>query len=158
MKTIILSDIKGSARSVIPYGLNLAKAMNSEVIVVHVIDPRINQAKYSSFSVSNSLTPGEPFGHVDSNGKDFTLFKSELDTFLNRETSRVNYPLKVESLVKVGNLVEEIEKLIHEEPSCLLVINAVPDGIVFEAETDMYDLMHDSKVMCLLVPPGAEFN
>src|SRR5690554_4230105 len=106
MKTIILSDIKGSARSVIPFGLNLAKAMNSEVVVVHVIDPRINQANYSSFSDSQSLSPGEPQGHDETGRKELTVVESELDTFLNRESSRVNYPLKVESLVKVGNLVE----------------------------------------------------
>ena len=40
MKIIILSDISGSLERIIPGGLNLAKKLELDVVIVHVIDPR----------------------------------------------------------------------------------------------------------------------
>ncbi len=158
MKTIIISDIKGSSQSIIPYGLNLAKSMESEAVVVHIIDNRTTQVKYSSFSDSQSLSPGEPLGHEETSRKEVTAVNTELDTLLSRETSRLNYPLKVDTLVEVGNMEEEIEKMIKEEPDCIVVTNSEPDGAMFESKEEIYDLVKDSGALCILVPPGKEFS
>jgi nucleotide-binding universal stress UspA family protein len=158
MKIIIISDIKGSAHSVIPYGLNLARAMNSEAVVLHMIDPRSNQAKYSSYSDSQSLTPGEPLGHEETYKKEVTLVNTELDKFLSRETSSINYPLKFNTIVKVGSTGDEIEKIVKEETSCLIVVSAEADGAIFETKSEIYEMIKDSKAMCILVPPGKEFR
>lgn len=158
MKTIIISDIKGSAQSVIPYGLNLARAMNSEVVVVHMVDPRIKQAKYSSYSDSQSLTPGEPLGHEETAQKEVTLVNTELDNYLSRETSSINYPLKVDTIVKAGSIEDEIEKMVKQETSCLVVVSAEADGAIFEEKDEIYDMIKGSKAMCILVPPGKEFR
>lgn len=158
MRTIIISDIRGSAQSIIPYGLNLARAMDSNVVVLHVVDPRVNQAKYSSYSDSQSLTPGEPLGHVESSEKEVTLVNTELDKLLSRETSSINYPLKVDTLVKAGSIEDEVEKLIAEETSSLVVTSSEADGAIFDDKSEIYDMVKDSKAMCILVPPGKEFK
>lgn len=158
MKIIILNDTKSNLQSVIPYGLNLARSMDSEVVVLHVVDPRVTQANYSSYSDSQSLTAGEPLGHEETTNMEVTMVTTELDAYLSRETSKVNYPLKVVPIVKTGNLEEEIEKMIKEEPSCLIVASSEPDGTVFESKGEIYDLIKDSKAMCILVPPGKEFS
>lgn len=158
MKIIIISDIRGSSQSVIPYGLDLARAMNSKVDVVHVVDPRINQANYSSYSDSQSFSPGEPLGYVESSQKEVTLVNTELDNLLSRETSRINFPLKVDTRVKVGSIEEEVEKIIAEETSCLLIVSSEADGAIFESRSEIYDLIKDSKAMCILVPPGKQFR
>lgn len=158
MKTIIISDIRSSSNSVIPYGLSLSASMNSAAVVIHVVDPRVTQAKYSSYSDSQSLTPGEPMGHDETSNKETGIITTELENFLSREVSRQNFPLKVDALVKRGNLEEEIEKLIAEEPSCLIVASSEPDGTLFEDKDDLYDLVKDSKAMFILVPPGTEFR
>ena len=90
MKTIIISDIRGGFNSIIPYGLRLARTMESSVTVVHVIDPRVSQAQYSSYSDSHSLTPGEPMGYNETTNKEVTTINSELENYLSRETSRLN--------------------------------------------------------------------
>lgn len=158
MRTIIISDIRGSAQSIIPYGLNLARAMDSKVVVVHVVDPRINQARYSSYSDSQSITPGEPMGHEESSNKEITMIQTDLDNLLSRETSRVNYPLKVETVVKGGNIEDEIERLIKEETSSLVVVSAEADGAVFGTKEEIFDIIKDSKAMSIIVPPGTEFR
>lgn len=158
MKTIIISDIKGSAQSVIPYGLNLARAMNSDVVVIHMVDPRMNQAKYSSYSDSQSLTPGEPLGHEETSQKEVTQVNLELDNILSREASSMNFPLKVDTIVKAGSIEDEIEKMVNEETSCLVVVSAEADGAIFETKSEIFDMVKDSKAMCILVPPGKEFR
>jgi nucleotide-binding universal stress UspA family protein len=158
MKTIIISDIKGSTHSVIPYGLNLARSMDSEVTLIHIVDPRVNQAKYSSYSDSQSLSPGEPMGHEETSVKEVSAVETEIDNFISREASRVNYPLKVDTVVKAGNLEDEIEKMINEETSCIVVASSEPDGTIFQSKGEIYDLIKDSGAMCILVPPGKEFR
>lgn len=158
MKTIIISDIRGGSNSIIPYGLRLARAMESNVTVVHVIDPRVSQAQYSSFSDSQSLTPGEPMGFDETTNKEVTIINSELENYLSRETSRLNYPLKVETVVKNGSLTDEIELIIKEEPSCLVVTSSEPDKTIFETREEIYDFVKDSGALCVLVPPGYEFR
>lgn len=158
MKTIIISDIRSSANSIIPYGLNLASSMNSDVVVLHVVDPRVTQAKYSSYSDSQSITPGEPLGYEDTFRKETSQVNSELDNYLSREVSRLNFPLKVDYVVKTGNLEEEIEKMIEEEPSCLIVVSSEPDGTIFKSKDEIYDTVKDSKAMFILVHPGTEFR
>ncbi len=158
MKTIIISDIRSSSPSIIPYGLNLARAMDSKVVVIHVVDPRMNQAKYSSYSDSQSLTPGEPLGHEESSQKEVTLINTELDKLLSRETSSINYPLKVDTVVTVGSIEDEIEKLIAQETSSLVVTSSEADGALFEEKSEIYDMVKDSKAMCILVPPGKKFR
>ncbi len=158
MKTIIISDIKGSAQSIIPYGLKLARAMDSEAVVIHVVDPRINQAKYSSYSDSQSLTPGEPLGYEEISKKEVTRANTDLDSFLSSETSRIFYPLKVDTVVKTGSIEDEIEKMMKEETSCLVVVSAEADGAIFESTIEIFDMIKDSKAICILVPPGKEFT
>lgn len=158
MKTIIISDIRGSSKSVIPYGLNLARSVNSDVVVVHIVDPRVTQGNYSSYSDSQTFTPGEPMGHEEPSNKEITRVNTELDNFLSRETSSINYPLNVETLVTLGSMEEEIERMVKEEPSCLVVASSEPDGTIFESKEEIYDLIKDAGAMCILVPPGKEFS
>jgi nucleotide-binding universal stress UspA family protein len=158
MKTIIISDIKSKAKSVITYGLELAKTMESEVDVVHIIDPRISQAKYSSYSDSQSLTPDEPMGYPETLNKEVTVAQDELNDLLSGETSRLNYPVKVNVVVEEGSLEEKVEQMVDDEPYCILVVSAEPDGYHFESKSEIYSMVKDSGAMCILVPPGIEFK
>jgi hypothetical protein len=50
MSTIIISDIDNKSESVVPYGLNIVKFVESEPDVLHIADRRMHQGKISSFS------------------------------------------------------------------------------------------------------------
>jgi nucleotide-binding universal stress UspA family protein len=158
MKTIIISDLKSTSKSIITYGLELARSMESEVDVLHVIDPRTSQAKYSSYSDSQSLTPDQPMGYPETMNKAVTAAQNELNELLNRETSRLNYPVKVNVLVEEGSLEEKVEIMVEDEPYCIVVVSAEPDGYHFESKSEIYTLVKDSGAMSILVPPGVEFK
>jgi nucleotide-binding universal stress UspA family protein len=158
MKTIIISDLKSKSKSILAYGLELARAMESEVDVVHVVDPRTSQAKYSSYSDSQSITPNDPLGFPETIHKEVTKAKNELDEMLSREISRLNYPANVNVVVEEGSLEEKIEKIIDYEPYCILVVSSEPDGYHFESKSEIYSMVKDAGAMCILVPPGIEFK
>lgn len=58
MKIVIVSDIRGSSESIIPYGLNLAKRLETEVEIIHVIDSRVIQGVPSRYADSQSIAAG----------------------------------------------------------------------------------------------------
>jgi hypothetical protein len=99
MKTIILSDINNSAKSIIPYGLRLARELESEVDLLHVIDPRTHTGAYSSLSDSQSISPGETLSHAETIQHAKNRVSIKLDKLLSAEGSRLNYPLKLTGLL-----------------------------------------------------------
>jgi nucleotide-binding universal stress UspA family protein len=158
MKTIIISDIKSNSKSILPYGLNLARYADSEVDVVHVIDPRVSQANYSSYSDSQSITPGEPLGHEEMHQKEISAATTDLDKVISSEASRVNYPLKINTVVEVGSLTNIVEQMTKEEAYCIVVTSSEPDGYLFESKSEIYNFAKESGAMCILVPPGKAFQ
>jgi nucleotide-binding universal stress UspA family protein len=158
MKTIIISDLRSNSNSIITYGLEVAKAMNSDADVIHVVDPRTNQAKYSAYSDSQSISPVDPMGYPEILQKEITVAQNELNLLLSRETSRLNFPLKVNVVVESGNLEEKIEHIVEDEPYCIVITSAEPDGYHFESKSEIYSLIKGSGAMCILVAPGMEFR
>ena len=158
MKTIIISDIKSSSNSIITYGLELAKAMESEADVVHIVDPRLTQAQYSSYSDSQSITPLDPMGYPEKLKRELIYAENELNDLLGRETSRLNFPLKVNVVVEEGSIEDKIEKIVDEEPYCLVVVSSEPDGYHFETKDEIYSMVRDSGAMGIIVPPGTAFR
>ncbi len=131
MKTIIISDINGKSESIIPYGLTLAKMLESEVDVIHAIDSRLHQGEYSSLSDSQSITPGKTFSHEEIMQREKDKVQIQLDKLLSSEASRLNYPIKINTLVEKDSIINSISSKIKEEPSSIFVISIEPDGYIF---------------------------
>lgn len=158
MKTIILSDISNSADTIIPYGLRLARALESEVDVLHVIDPRKHQGSYSSVSDSQSITPGSTMSHAETIKMEKHRISKEMDQLLSSEGSRLNYPLKINRIIVENNLDEELEQRVSREPECLLVINAEADQEMLENTAEIVRLIKETGVPAMVVPPGQKFT
>jgi len=158
MKTIILSDISNSADTIIPYGLRLAVALESEVDVLHVIDPRTHQGSYSSVSDSQSISPGKTRSHEETIKHEKERISKEMDKLLSGEGSRLNYPLKINRLVVENSLEEELEHRIKLNPGCLLIVNAVADGEMLEDTAEIVRLTRKLGVPTVVVPPGEKFK
>lgn len=158
MKTIILSDIKNSEESIIPYGLRLAKALESEVDILHVVDPRVHQGTYSSVSDSQSISPGNTMSHSETIQHEKYRIDMEMDRLLSGEASRLNYPLKINRLIVENNLDEELEQRVRLNPECLLVINSVADEEMFENTAEIVRMIKKAGVPTIVVPPGVKFK
>jgi len=158
MKTIILNDINGSTESIIPYGLRLAKALESEVDILHAIDPRIHQGTYSSVSDSQSISPGDTRSHEEAIQHEKHRISMEMDKLLSGEASRLNYPLKINRVIVENSLEEELEARINNNPECLLVVNAKAEHEVQGTTSDIVRLIKKLAVPTMIIPPGKPFK
>lgn len=158
MKTIILSDINNSAKSIIPYGLRLARELESEVDILHVIDPRSHQGTYSSVSDSQSISPGDTLSHEETIQQELTRAKRNLDKVLSAEGSRLNYPLKINRVVVKNSLENELDKQFAKNPDCLFLVNAEVDQNMLDTTDEVVRLIKKAGVPSLVVPPGEKFK
>ncbi len=78
----------------------------------------------------------------------------QLDKLLSSEASRLNYPLKVNTLVKKDSIVNCISSKIKEEPSSIFIINIEPDGSIFQSKDEIISTLENTGAMGLLTPPG----
>ncbi len=158
MKTIIISDILSKKESIIPYGLNIAKTLETEVDVLHVIDPRMNQGEYSSFSDSQSITPGSTMSHDEIVQREKNKAYKALDQLLSSEASRLNYPLKVNTDVEENTIIDAIQTKLDKEPSALFIMSSEPDEYIFQSKDEIISTLENTGALGLLVPPNQPFR
>lgn len=158
MKTIILNDISNSSESIIPYGLRLARALESEVDILHVVDPRTHQGSYSSVSDSQSISLTDTRSHAETIEYEKLRISLKMDKLLSAEASRLNYPLKINRIIVENSLEEELEKRISKNPNCLLVVNTEADHDMLEDTSEVVQLIKKLGVPAIAVPPGETFK
>ncbi len=158
MKITIISDIKGNAESIIPYGLNLAKHLEAEVDLVHVIDSRMAQGVSSIYADSQSITPGNKFSHAEIIAREKQQVAEKIDQVLSKEASKLNYPLKVNVDIEENSIENKIANGLNAGASSLMVINKETDGAIFESQKEMLGCCKAFNGISLLVPSGEEFQ
>ena len=158
MKTIIISDINNSAESIIPYGLRIARGLESEVDILHVIDPRSHQGSYSSVSDSQSISPGDTLSHAETMQHAKNQASVKLDKLLSSEASRLNYPLKINRVIVENSFEEELEQRLAQNPDCLLLVNAEADEDMLDTTEEIVRMIKKTGVPSVIVPPGQSFK
>lgn len=158
MKIIILSDVKSKSESVIPYGLRVARALESEADVLHVIDDRLQDGHYSPHSDSQSITPGETLSKNEVIQREKNRANIMLDNLLSREASRLNYPLKVNRIIKVNRIEDELAERAKENPENIFVINSKANNYTFNSTDDVLSTVRNAGCAALLVTPDMSFK
>ncbi len=158
MKTIIINDLNSKWDSVIPYGLRLARALETEAEVLHIIDTRLHQAEYTSYSDSQSITPGTTLSQDEIINRETGRGQLQMDNVLSKEASRLNYPLKVNSEIIVNSVEDILTERISKDPETVVVINAEPDGYIFQSREDILEAIKETGAVAILVPPKKEFK
>lgn len=158
MKIIILSDVNSKSETIIPYGLRVARALEADVDVLHVIDKRLHQGEYTQASDSQSITPGSPLSQDEIINKEEGRANLKLDKVLSRETSRLNYPLRVNRLIRQNSIEDELTLRARENPEYLFIINSEPDNYMFDSKNDIISTIQSTGVLSMLVHPENEFK
>ncbi len=159
MKIVIVSDIRGKAESIIPYGLKLARYLESEVDIIHVVDPRTEPVLPSSYADSQTFAlDGNKFNYEDTMHREKRNASLALDQLLSKEASKLNYPLKIKSIIEEDTIENKLREYAENESGSLVLINSQPDGHMFKTHQDMIDTIKDAGAMCIFVPPGHLFS
>lgn len=158
MKTIIISDIHSDSETVIPYGLRVGRAFETETDVLHIIDSRLHQGKYSSVSDSQSITPGNKFSQKEIIEREKGIAWKKMDKILSAEGSRLNYPLKVNRVIVENTVEEEIVQRAGNEKPNIFVISAEPDGTIFQSLEEILSVFKKAGAIAIVVPPKKEYT
>lgn len=154
MKLVIISDIKGKTPSIIPYGLNLARTMQCEADIVHVVDTRVNQGVATPYADSHTVTPAEKLSFDEILNKEKEEARDALDKIISLEGSRLNYPLKINLSIDQTSIINKLVGDFSGNP--LVLVNKDPDGQIFLSRKEMIDVARDFNGFTLFVPPCIE--
>ena len=158
MKEIIISDVLGKLDSIIPYGLNLAKKLQVEVDVIHSIDSRSQQGVHSPYADSQTITPGSKLSHEEIIEREKNMTELALNRLLSREASRLNYPLKINTVVEENTILKSIQKSTRDWGKSIALINSQPDNYIFNSHNEILETINNIQSLVLFVPPGLNFK
>lgn len=158
VKIIMVSDIKGDRSSILPYALRLAKHLEADMEIVHVVDSRNQLGVPSRYADSQTLTPGPKLTHQKIIQRELDEAKRLLDDILSGEASRLNYPLNIKTTVKSGKLIDELSDNIPRDAKHILIINSEADNYIFHSRGEMIELAKQVNAVTLLVPPDIKFE
>jgi hypothetical protein len=158
MKTIIISDIHSEAKTIMPFGLRVGRAFETETDVLHIIDSRALQGEYGQMSDSQSITPGDKFSQKEIFEREKTRAEKKMDDILSAEASRLNYPLKVNRVIVENTVEDEIIKRVGEDELNLFVISAEPDGTIFQSLDEILDVLKTAGAIAIIVPPEKKYS
>ncbi|MFO7923189.1 MAG: hypothetical protein R6U58_05815 [Bacteroidales bacterium] len=157
-RIVLISDISGESGSIIPWGLNLGKHTGSEVDILHIIDPRDNQGVESPVSDSQSITPGDKLSREEILKREKGKAEQGLDKLLSKEASRLNYPLKINTIIETKYLEEGLKSVFSERHGSLMITSSEHDNTSF---TDLDELLAISRGLAapvFIIPPGTGFQ
>ena len=158
MKTIILSDIQGKSKSVIPYGLRFGKHTGTEVEIVHAIDPRTAQGVSSPYANSQQITPGATLSHEEIMRRERSKAQMALEKFISSEGSRLNYPLKIDMKIKDGSVEEMMSEITSTYPGSIVIASNNPSNSVVEDMDEMLEIARSIELPTLFISPEYPFS
>lgn len=158
MKTILISDFGGREEIIIPYALNLTKHINNTIDIVHVIDPRKQHGVSSSYSDSQSFQIGEKLSHPMIINREVAHTKSILDKLLSIEASKLNFPLRVNTIVEENSIENLLNTLIKVDEPSIIISSSVLEGTILNDFDESLELAKMFNNLSLIITPGRKFS
>jgi hypothetical protein len=158
MKTIIISDIAENKKSIIPYGLNVGKFVETKVDILHLLDPRLINSPYSPFSDSQSFTPAEKLSHRQILERERIIASFEINKLLSKEASRLNYPLRIDSVVEIMDVEKVLTETLAQDPETLVVSSTTPSSYMLGSLSELLEIASYSDNLVLVIPPDHDFH
>ena len=158
MKTTIISDIQGQAKSIIPYGLRLARANEVTVDILHTIDPRKTQGTSSPYADSQSITPGTKLSHEKIIQREMHQARQALEKYISGEGSRLNYPLKINLVIESETFEKSIKTMTERHPGSIIVASLHPANSMVEHLDELLTLAMKLHIPAFFIPPEYPFK
>ena len=143
-RILFATDLRENYREGFSFALNLARAMHSDLVILHVTEP-------------TSLTFGGAGLRQSVSGNYIEEAKSRLAEFV---TEGKRLKVKVETAVVEGDAAQEILKTTEESTADLILITIHKKGLVERAllGTTAERVIRESQVPVLSIPAGVAFE
>lgn len=157
MKVFIISDIHSNVESIIPYGLNFAKNLETEVDIIHTIDSRDLPGAYSPVADSQSFSPGSKLNTENLIEREKHSAEVGLKKILSAEASRLNYPLKINTAIEETDIESKLTSLAEKDHESIILINTETRNKIFNNLGEIINTIKNINAIYLLVHPGQVF-
>jgi hypothetical protein len=158
MKTILISDVGAKKESIIPYGLNFTKHIHDSINIIHVVDPRQQHANSSAYADSQSFEVGRKLSHSEVFEREKHQARLKLDKMLSKEASKLNFPLRVNTIVEQNNIKNSLSKEVGIDEPSVIISNSAFNGTNFYDFDDFLESTRTFNNLLLIVPPGYKFS
>jgi hypothetical protein len=158
MKTILISDVGGKQETIIPYALNLTKHIDNTIDIVHVFDPRVQQGVSSAYADSQSFEVGEKLSHNKIIEREVAQTKSTLDKLLSIEASKLNFPLRVNTIVEENSIENLLHTIIKVDEPSIIISSSVLEGTILNDFDESLELAKMFNNLSLIITPGSKFS
>lgn len=154
MKTILISDVGSKFESIIPYSLNFIKFIDDKVSIMHVFDPRIHQGVAGAYADSKSFEIGRKLTQKEIIEREKHQTRIKLDTLLSKEASKLNFPLRINTIIEENSIGSCLYAEIGNEPLSFIFLSSAFDGTVFHDISEFLEVTNRMNNISLIVPPG----
>lgn len=159
IKTIFISDIGGNQETVLPYALNFTKHISNKIDVLHMVDPQKIPAVSSAYADSQSYEVGNKLSHHEIIAREKTRAGIILDKHLSKEASKLNFPLRVNTIVETDSLANKLSnELDKPDEKSLVIISANLKGTILDNFDEYFELTKHSNNLTLIIPPEYNFS
>jgi hypothetical protein len=158
MKLLVISDTLDAEKSVIPYALRLARRMNIQVRVLHIVDPRLIKGIYSAYSDSQTVSTGTVETAEETLKKEMGSADLFLNTMLSREASVLNFPLRVDYQVVEDSIEERLITESKNRDNGIILIASQPDGRFWQDYRDITYVANRMRCPVVLAPRKAAYH
>jgi hypothetical protein len=157
MKLLVISDTLEVDKSIIPFSLRLAKSMNIQVKVLHIIDRRLVRGSYSAYADSQTVSIGvETF--EETLKKELGIAENFLGKMISRESSVLNFPLRVETEVTEDTVEDRLIAESRKSENSVILIASSPEGRFWQDYRDITFVANRLRCPVLLAPRMTEFK
>ncbi len=158
MKTILISDVGGKQETIIPYALNLTKHIDNTIDIVHVVDPRMQHGVSSAYADSQSFQVGEKLSHNKIIEREVSQTRLILDKLLTIEASKLNFPLRVNTIVEENSIENLLHTIIKVDEPSIIISSSVLEGTILNDLDESLELAKTFSNLSLIITPGSKFS
>lgn len=158
MKTILISDIGGKQETIIPYALNFTKYINNSISIIHAVDSRMQHAVSSAYADSQSFEVGSKLSHKEILEREKHHTRQTLDKILSKEASRLNFPLRVNTLVEESTIENMLSNELDADKTSLIIGTSKLKGTIVSDLEEFFETTRKFNSLSLIVPPEYCFS
>jgi hypothetical protein len=118
----------------------------------------MQQGVSSNYGDSGTVTPANKLSHEEIIEREKVFAGKELDDFLSREKSKLNYPLKVDVCIELNSIENKVTEDLNNDPSAIMLVSKEADDYIFLSQNEIIDVCKDFKGLSLIVPSGMQFE
>jgi hypothetical protein len=125
---------------------------------MHVVDPRKQPAISSAYADSQSFEIAKKLSHDEIIEREKHGAGVLLDRLLSKEASRLNFPLRVNTIIETDSLVNKLSEELNPDELSLFIISSELGGTILHDLDEFFEITNSFNSLSLIIPPGYQFS